>query len=103
VARPDATAAAGNGNHRPEQSGLIGQHGQVCVRLTAISKHHRQIDGDPARIMTRTPPPQRCQRVAESAGVSWLFRTPEILLRSSLSSLNQYGFGRAFRVLSLIL
>ena len=53
--------------HRPEQGGLVAQHGQIRDRLTAVGEHHRHIDGDPARIMPTTPLPQPGQRIAERA------------------------------------
>jgi hypothetical protein len=47
-------------SHRPEQVGLIPQHRQVRDHLTAVSEHHREVDGDSARGMPALPLPQPC-------------------------------------------
>lgn len=44
------------------------EHAQISDRFTAVGEHHRQIDGDPARLMDRTSLPQPGQRITETAG-----------------------------------
>lgn len=46
------------GRDRPEQSGLITQHGKVSDGLTAVGRHDSEIDGDPARVMAAPTLPQ---------------------------------------------
>jgi hypothetical protein len=39
--------------YRSEQGRLLPQHRQIRDRFTTISRQHRQIDSDPARLMHR--------------------------------------------------
>jgi hypothetical protein len=56
------------GSHRTEQIRLVPQHRKVRDRLPTIGEHHRQVDRDPARVMTGPPDPQRRERVTERGG-----------------------------------
>jgi len=56
------------GGDRPEQSGLIPQHREIGDRFAAIGQCHRQIDGDPARVVAALPLPQPGEGLAECAG-----------------------------------
>ena len=60
--------AVGVRRDRAEQFGLTAQHRQVGDRLTAVGEHHRHIHRDPARIMPRSPLPQRRQRLRHRRG-----------------------------------
>lgn len=44
--------AVGCRGDRAEHFGLVPQHGQIRNRLAAIGERHREVSGDPARIMS---------------------------------------------------
>lgn len=53
------------GGHRTEHRRLLAQHRQVTDGLPAVGEHHRQIDRDPARIMTGVAAAKPRQHVTE--------------------------------------
>jgi hypothetical protein len=56
------------GGHCTEQVRLIAQDRKVGDGLATVGEHHRQVDRDPAGVVTGLPDPQRAERVAERAG-----------------------------------
>lgn len=53
---------------RAEHLALVPQHGQVRDGFPAISQHHREVGGDPARVVTSAPWPKWPKRGGVRAG-----------------------------------
>lgn len=51
---------------------LLPQHRQIRDRLTAVREQHREINGDPARLMRRPADPAEPQRLNETPGQTGL-------------------------------